>query len=56
MPGSLSPQLDSLPRMSKDALSGLWRQLFQSPPPHKEKTNAPEKDTKLRSTLQSPPT
>src|ERR1039458_1503473 len=34
MPGSLSPQLDSLPRMSKDALSGLWRQLFQSPPPH----------------------
>jgi hypothetical protein len=25
-------QLDSLPAMSKDALSALWQQLFQSPP------------------------
>jgi hypothetical protein len=33
MPDSLSTQLASLPKMGKDALSALWRQLFQSPPP-----------------------
>src|SRR5664279_31812 len=34
MPDSLSTQLASLPSMSKDALSALWQQLFQSAPPH----------------------
>lgn len=34
MPDSLATQLDSLPRMGKDALSVLWRELFQSLPPH----------------------
>jgi hypothetical protein len=33
MPHSLATQLDSLPRMSKDALSALWQELFQSPQP-----------------------
>ena len=34
MPDNLALTLDSLPTMSKDALSALWQQLFQSPPPH----------------------
>jgi len=33
MPDELTIQLDSLPRMGKDALSALWRQLFQTAPP-----------------------
>jgi Protein of unknown function (DUF2924) len=33
MRDKLAIQLDSLPRMSKDVLSALWRQLFQSAPP-----------------------
>ena len=33
MPNNLATQLDSLPRMGKDALSALWRQLFQAAPP-----------------------
>ena len=34
MPDSLSTQLAALLTMSKDALSALWQQLFQSSPPH----------------------
>ena len=34
MPDSPAVQLDSLPGMSKDALSALWHQLFKSSPPH----------------------
>ena len=34
MPDNLATQLDSLPRMGKDALSALWRQLFQTAPPN----------------------
>jgi|ERR1035438_6124708 hypothetical protein len=34
MADNLALTLDSLPTMSKDALSALWQQLFQSPPPH----------------------
>ena len=33
MPDILATQLDSLPKMSKDALPALWRQLFQTAPP-----------------------
>jgi hypothetical protein len=33
MPDNLAIQLDSLPRMSKDALSALWHKVFQSAPP-----------------------
>jgi hypothetical protein len=33
VPDNLADQLDSLPRMGKEALSTLWRQLFQSAPP-----------------------
>jgi hypothetical protein len=35
MPDNLAIQLDSLPKMSKDALSALWQQLFQTAPPVK---------------------
>ena len=34
MPDILATQLDSLPKMSKDALAARWHQLFQSAPPH----------------------
>ena len=34
MPDILANQLDSLPKMGKDALCALWRQLFQTTPPH----------------------
>jgi hypothetical protein len=33
MPDNLAIQLDSLPKMSKSALSALWQKLFQSAPP-----------------------
>ena len=33
MPDDLAIQLDSLPKMSKDALSALWQKLFQTAPP-----------------------
>lgn len=33
MPDRLASQLASLPRMSKDGLSSLWRQVFQTAPP-----------------------
>jgi hypothetical protein len=35
MPDRLAIQLESLPSMSKAALSALWRRLFQSPPPNR---------------------
>jgi len=33
MRANLAVQLDSLPRMGKDPLCALWRQLFQTAPP-----------------------
>jgi hypothetical protein len=33
MPDNLATQLDSLPKMGKDAISALWRERFQSVPP-----------------------
>ncbi len=35
MPDRLASQLASLPRMNKDGLSSLWRQVFKTAPPRK---------------------